>query len=451
MNVHVATNRRLRIAVIGSGISGLSASWLLGADHDVVLYEQDAEIGGHAYTIDTQAGPVDMGFMVYNEKTYPNLTAFFDHLEVETRQTDMSFSASLDDGQYEYGSSLAALFAQPYSIVSRRHWAMLKDIARFYTLEKRQGLAGETIGALLDRRGYGQAFRDDHFYPMAASIWSVPTTAIADSPARAMIDFLVNHNLMNFTRRPRWRTVCGGSRSYVSRLLQSRPITVRNANRVEKVTRLPAFATVSTIDGSSQPFDHVVFASHADQALAMLATPTNAERQILGRFKYENNFAVLHSDPSLMPKRRRVWSSWNFVGSQRVLASETQTTYWMNRLQNLHSHPDFFVTINPPPMHLHGTVATRAFRHPRFDLEAYEAKAKLWTLQGQQRTWFCGSYFGAGFHEDGLQSGLAVAELIGGRQRPWTVDGDADRIGYAGLDRLRSSPNQSATFEGAHP
>ncbi|CAJ0849772.1 hypothetical protein AMST5_00173 [freshwater sediment metagenome] len=426
-------NARSKIAVLGTGVAGLSAAWLLSRAHDVTVIEQERRPGGHSNTVDVP-GPdgdiaVDTGFIVYNEPAYPNLTALFDHLGVATTPTEMSFSVSLADGALEYGGAdLFTVFAQKSNLFSRRFWSMLLDIRRFYA-EAPAHLArmeGMTLGDYLDANAYGTAFRDDHLYPMAAAIWSIPARQAAHYPAQAFTRFCENHGLLKIAGRPVWRTVQGGSREYVKKLLA--PVADRlllNAP-VTRVTRDDSGVTVEW-PGGAQRFDQVVIAAHADQALAMLADPTEDEKRLLSRFSYGRNETILHGDPRLMPNRRAVWSAWNYL-SQGPDA-ELCVTYWMNRLQPLPPQTPLFVTLNAPVAPREELVHRRfVYEHPIFDLAAIDAQRDLWSLQGRRRTWFCGAYFGAGFHEDGLQAGLAVAEQLGGVRRPWRVENESGRI-----------------------
>lgn len=424
-----------RIAVIGSGISGLSAAWLLARRHAVTLFEADTRPGGHSHTVMVPSAdgelPVDTGFIVFNEDTYPNLCALLRHLRVDTRATEMSFAVSLDGGALEYaGTDLQGLFAQRGNLVSLRFWSMLRDLVRFY----RQAPAEASRHALmslddyLNLRGYGRAFRDDHLYPMAAAIWSTPAEQIGRYPVGAFVRFCENHHLLTLGRRPPWRTVQGGSRAYVQRMLQAIGDGVRLGRGVQALHRDDLGVTVVDGSGATERFDQVVVATHADTALGLLATPTEDERRLLGAFRYTRNRTVLHQDPRLMPRRSAVWSSWNYLADRRV-GDRLCVTYWMNRLQGLHSERPWLVTLNPPegsePADI---VLDQVYEHPLFDEAALRAQADLWTLQGARRTWFCGAYFGAGFHEDGLQAGLAVAESLGGVRRPWSVRDESGRI-----------------------
>ncbi|AWB08689.1 NAD/FAD-binding protein (plasmid) [Azospirillum humicireducens] len=429
----------LDIAVIGAGISGLSAAWLLAKSHHVTLYEKEDRPGGHANTVEADgAGPVDTGFIVYNEPCYPNLVALFDRLGVRTRETDMSFAASLDGGRVEYaGSSLGTLFAQKSNLLRPRFWRMLTDLLRFY--REALGLLADplaetrTLGDVLDRGGYSDAFVRDHLLPMAAAIWSSPAEAMRDHPAAAFIRFCDNHGLLKIKGRPVWRTVEGGSRSYVDRILADMPGALRLNCAVEGIAREEGRVLVRDRRGAVRAHDHVVIATHADQALALLEDAGEEERRLLGAFGYERNLAILHTDAALMPKRRAVWSSWNYLSRRNGGGKDGDAvcvTYWMNRLQGfLPRERDLFVTLNPCHPPREGSILRSVlYDHPIFGVEALAAQKRLWTLQGQRRTWFAGSYFGAGFHEDGVQAGLAAAEALGGLRRPWSVPNESGRI-----------------------
>lgn len=421
----------LDIAVVGSGIAGLSAAWLLSRRHRVVLYEADGHLGGHSHTVDAAGHAVDTGFIVFNETTYPNLTALLDHIGVATKRSDMSFAVSLDDGRLEYsGTNLLGLFAQGRNALSPRFWWMLRDLVRFYREAPRNvaALGIMTLDEYLDAAGYGEGFRNDHLYPMAAAVWSTPAAKIGAYPAASFIKFCETHGLLKLTGRPIWQTVAGGSRSYV-RVLAATLSEVVSGYPIRTVLRDTNGAVIVGQDGHRRRFDRVVIAAHADQALAMLADPSAEERRLLGAFDYVGNDAVLHCDPALMPRRRRVWSSWNYMTSNDDDGRKLAVTYWMNRLQGIASASPLFVTLNPHREIAPGAVLRRMhYSHPRFDARAMQSQKELWSLQGRRNTWFCGAYFGAGFHEDGLQAGLAVAEAVGGVRRPWTVRDESGRI-----------------------
>jgi len=429
------------IAVIGTGISGMSAAWLLSQRHKVTIYECDRRIGGHSNTVTVKGAKgdiaVDTGFIVYNELTYPNLTALFEHLDVPTHLSDMSFAVSLANGDLEYsGNNFAGLFAEKRNLFRPRFWSMLRDLQRFYREAPRDlALLQEfrtTLGDYLEAGAYGAAFRDDHLLPMASAIWSAPTNQILNYPAASFIRFHDSHGLLRLRNRPPWRTVTGGSRSYIERLTRSYKDRIRLAAGVTAVHRCEGGVKIRDRSGAVTTFDDVVIASHADQALAMLDDATPEERRLLGAFRYSRNLTVLHSDPALMPKRRAVWSSWNHIGTEREDSDCPTVTYWMNSLQGIPHDTPLFVTLNPPQAPRH-EYHREIYEHPLFDAAAISAQSELWSLQGRRKTWFCGAYFGAGFHEDGLQAGLAVAEALGGGRRPWTV---ADESGRIALDPL---------------
>lgn len=427
---------RKRIAVVGAGISGLSAAWLLAKRYEVVLYERDDRLGGHSNTVyvDGAAGPVpvDTGFIVYNELTYPNLTALFDHLGVRTKASEMSFAVSRDGGRLEYcGAGIGGLFAQKRNIANPRFWSMLRDLFRFYNSaagDLASLSASHTLGDYLDRHRYGVAFRDDHLLPMAGAIWSAPCAAILGYPASAFIRFFHNHGLLLLGGRPPWRTVDGGSIAYVRRLVEDFTGHIRLQADIGSIERRDGGVVVHDRKHGAEHFNDVVMATHADQALELLADPSPMERELLGAFGYSRNEAVLHTDVNAMPRRRAVWSSWNHVDGGPD-DEAVAVTYWMNRLQGLDTQLPMLVTLNPStPVREDLVLHRETYHHPLFDRSAIEAQQRLWTLQGQRGTWYCGAYFGAGFHEDGLQSGLAVAEALGGIRRPWSVAAESSRI-----------------------
>jgi hypothetical protein len=428
--------RPLRIAVVGTGISGLSAAWLLSQRHDVTVFEASDRIGGHSNTVtfDSASGPVsvDTGFIVYNEVTYPNLTALFRHLEVPTAASNMSFAVSLGDGAFEYsGGTGLGLLAQPSNIANPRFWSMMADILRFYRNAVRDlpSMGSLTLDEYLALNGYGRAFRNEHLYPMAAAIWSTPAMEVGDYPAASFVRFCANHGLLNLWGRPVWRTVEGGSREYVRRLSRAFSGRIRTATPIAAIHRHPGRVELRDHAGEVHAFDDVVIATHADQALAMLADATDDERRVLGAFRYSRNTAILHGDTSLMPKRRAAWSSWNYLADSSDGLGQPAVTYWMNRLQPLGAAPPTFVTLNPCRAPRDETVIrSEVYEHPIFDLATERAQEEIWSLQGVRNTWFCGAHFGSGFHEDGLQAGLAVAEDLGGARRPWQVARESARI-----------------------
>jgi predicted NAD/FAD-binding protein len=413
-----------RIAIVGTGISGLGAAWALYRDNDITVFEADNRIGGHSNTVDVETpnGPlaVDTGFIVYNEVTYPNLTRLFSSLGVSTEPSDMSFAFSLDR-RFEYGASLGGVLARPGNLLLPRFLRMLRDINRFRrigtTLEPGDG---ETIGELLERYGFSRGFLDDYLYPMTGAIWSARQSEISRFPAASILRFLANHGLIEIVGRPRWRTVTGGSRSYLNRLVKPFADRIRTSSPVDRLVRLGGEVLVES-NGQTQSFDQVILATHPDQALAILGEEaTDTECALLGGVRYESNVAVLHSDPSLMPRNRRVWSSWNAMAEDASRPHQVASvTYWMNRLQNLDPSFPLFVSLNPLREPDPGQVHARfAYAHAQFDLESVAAQQGLAAIQGLSNTWYAGAYLGYGFHEDGLQSGLNVAAALGS-PAPW--------------------------------
>lgn len=422
------------IAIIGSGIAGLGAAWSLAQRHRVTVYEADDRLGGHANTLvlDEPGGPVpvDTGFIVYNERNYPNLVRLFEQLGVATEASDMSFAASLDRGRHEYQARALGLLAQPSNLAHARYRRMLGDIRRFVReAPEAEHDSGLTTRAFLDRGGYSEGFRGDFLLPMVACIWSSNLDTMLDYPAAAMIRFLDNHGLLDVLHRPRWRTVTGGSRRYVEALSSSFADRVRLATPVASIDRDADRVRVLDARGRIDTFDHVVLATHADQALALLGAAASAEEErLLGAFRYAENRAVLHRDPSLMPRRRRVWSSWNYLADGETdAAAGVSLSYWMNRLQNLRTERPVIVTLNPA-REPRDVVSEHVYHHPQYDARAMEAQRLLPRIQGSRRTWYCGSYTGWGFHEDALRSGLEVAAALGA-PAPWqTPDAPSPRV-----------------------
>ena len=418
-----------RIAVIGSGIAGLSAAWLLSRRHHVTLYEKNHWLGGHANTVDVDCpeGPVavDTGFIVYNPQNYPNFTAMLEHLGVPSVDADMSLAVSVDGGRVEYSSRPSGLFGQKRNFVNPRFWGLLTDILKFYRdangLHDAQ-IDGISLGEFLEQRSYSRALVEEHVLPMCAAIWSTTPQQMRDYPMRSFLRFFTSHGLLQVANRPQWRTVRGGSRAYVERLREALGPGVTLQPAARRVVRQGGLSLVEDHAGRSEAFTDIVIASHADEALGLLADPSIEEREILGAFRYTPNVAVLHDDAGLMPKRRAVWASWNYIGSAKESADRPLcVSYWMNHLQSLKTRRQLFVTLNPPRQPKPGSIiASFDYTHPLFDAAALDAQDRLWRLQGQRNTWFCGSYFGYGFHEDALQSGLAVAAAFG-EMAPWGV------------------------------
>jgi uncharacterized protein len=429
----------LDIAVVGSGISGLSAAWLLSKTQNVTVFEKELRVGGHSNTVLAMTAngpvPVDTGFIVYNEKNYPNLTAFFDHLGVPTAPSSMGFAVSVAEGRMEYnGRHLNGLFGQRRNIVRPEHWQLVGDILKFFRDAKRQ-VAGVDdrmpMREFLEKFGYSRAFIDDHILPVSAAIWSTPARTMLEFPAKTFVEFFANHGLLQISNRPVWRTVAGGAREYVARILAEQRFKVETGARISSVVRHAEGVEIFFADGRRRHFDEVVFACPAGQALRLLADPSENERCILSAFRVTPNHAVLHTDERFMPRRKHLWSAWNYLRSGDQPESGLSLTYWMNRLQPLPTVSNVFVTLNPSREFAPGTVQYEIdYEHPLFDADAIAAQRKIWQIQGRERTWFAGAWLGYGFHEDGLQAGLEVAERIGPLTRPWAVPAHRGRIAH---------------------
>jgi uncharacterized protein len=417
-----------RVAVIGSGISGLAAAWLLSRHFQVTLFEAGDYLGGHTNTVDVtmngMTAPVDTGFLVFNDRTYPNLVELFRVLGVQTASSEMSFSVRVDDESLEWaGNSLASVFAQRRNLVRREFWGMLKDILRFN--RESRGLVRTnhsddiSLGGFLDRGGYGRAFRDWYLLPMSGAIWSCPTKQMLEYPAETFFRFCHNHGLLQLTGRPAWKTVVGGGRDYVRRLAASID-EIRLACPVEFVERSTAGARVTLADGGTENFSQVVFACHSDQALALLADAGDAEKKVLSCFSYQPNHAVLHTDESLLPRNQDAWAAWNYVaGAGGLDARPVSVSYLINKLQPLPFAAPVIVTLNPIRAPRPNTVVKDFnYAHPVFDRAAIAAQRELPAIQGRRNTWFCGAWTGYGFHEDGLKSALTVTNALG-IQAPW--------------------------------
>ena len=410
----------MRIAVIGSGISGLSAAWLLSRQHEVVLYEQDERLGGHTDThrVETDSGSfqVDTGFIVYNAAHYPLLTRLFNELGVASQPTTMSFSVQDAATGLEYNAtSLDTLFCQRRNLVSPRFWGMLRDLRRFYraapALLDTVG-PGPSLADYLEMHGYGAAFRDQHLVPMASALWSSPTAGILEFPAKYLVQFMANHQMLQLTGRSPWRVVQGGSRTYVDAMSARWNVRAHLATPVRGIARNANGVTVRR-DGGYEHFDHVVLACHSDQALALLEDATDSERDVLGAIPYQANDTVLHTDATLLPRHRKAWAAWNAYLPADPARSCT-VSYCMNLLQGLPTGTPLVVTLNRTadidPARI---LVRRTYRHPVYRAAAVAAQARKHEIQGIHRTWFAGAYWGWGFHEDGIRSGVEVAQALG--------------------------------------
>jgi predicted NAD/FAD-binding protein len=414
----------MKIAVVGAGIAGLSAAWLLRQHHAVTLFEAGDYLGGHTHTVDVdlagQRFPVDTGFLVFNHRTYPNLTALFGELGIDTVASEMSFAVSLIEPELEWaGASLATLFAQKRNLSRPGFWRMLQDTLRFNRATA-GALPDLTLGAYLERERYSAEFRDWYLLPMAAAIWSCPTQAMLGYPLTTFVRFARNHGLLQIADRPQWRTVKGGGRQYVESIAATLS-DVRLATPVKSVLREADGVWLGLPGGECERYDEVVLACHSDQALALLGTAASAaERRILGAIRYQPNRAVLHTDRRLLPRDPRVWSAWNYMaGADCNGVQPVSVSYLINQLQPLPVETPVIVSLNP---HVEPDPATVIgdwdYDHPLFDQAAIGAQAQLEAIQGVERLWFCGAWGGYGFHEDGLASALSVAGHLG-CPAPW--------------------------------
>ncbi len=438
---------RQRIAVIGGGIAGLGAAWMLSARYEVTLFEAADYVGGHTRTIDAELGdgtyPVDTGFMVFNAHNYPHLWALFRHLGIRAQSSDMSFAcADRDDGLEYNGDSLGGLFAQRRNLLRPAFLRMILDILRFNRRAKRDlatGLdPGLSLGAYLASRGYGTAFRRHYLLPMAAAIWSCTPRSLQAFPAQRFLAFFHNHGLLDLMDRPQWHTVHGGARSYVQCMLPALS-QVHTSTPVHRVQRLAQSGVrLYGEEGELGTFDEVVLAAHADDSLAMLERPAEAEAAVLSACRFQDNEALLHTDPAGMPHLRRVWASWNHISAaQEDSEQPVSVTYWLNRLQQVSSRDDVFVSLNPvdaiDPAH---TLQRLTFSHPILDDAASRAQERLPAIQGQDRLWICGAWTGYGFHEDGLRSAIEVARRLG-CPPPW--EGAEGHSSYPGPESASTS------------
>ena len=406
-----------KVAVIGSGISGLSASWALAKHHNVTLFEKNSRLGGHANTVtlDIDGGlPVDTGFIVYNEKNYPYLTDFFDVLHVNTQKSNMSFSVSLDGRDFEYSSNLIDLVFDKKKWFSPRYRNLFFGLMKFYTssLDSAHHDASTSLYDYLKTRQFNDQFIRDHIIPMCSAIWSCDFDSVINSPAASFVSFFSNHQLAKLFGRPKWRTVSGGSQEYIVKILEdSDNLAVKTNIDLETVQRDEKGITLCFKNGERKSFDKLIFATHFDEALNLLQNPSRKEKEILSGINYSGNLAVLHEDDKEMPLRRSTWSAWNFIGSCSDSFDKVRVSYWMNKLQNLPTKRQLFVTLNPQS-ELKKIHYETHYQHPIFDIYANRIKNESIEIQGKNNTWFCSACLGDGFHEDGLQAGLWVAKQI---------------------------------------
>ncbi|MAQ83941.1 MAG: cyclopropane-fatty-acyl-phospholipid synthase [Maritimibacter sp.] len=414
----VQTSPQGRVAIIGGGISGLAAAYLLAPGRPVTVYEAAPRLGGHARTVNAGLRgdqPVDTGFIVFNYATYPHLTRMFQDLDVPVAKSDMSFGATIDDGRIEYAlRSLRAMLAQPRNALRPGFARMVRDILRFNARAESYAGTG-TIGDLMDELNLGAWFQDYYLTPLCGAIWSTPTEKIRDFPARALVQFFRNHALLSAGGQHQWWTVDGGSREYVTRLehhLRGHGVAMRTGTPVQAVERDAAGVTIRTASGSER-YDDVIFACHSDVALRLLARPSADESATLGAIRFQDNRMVLHRDTRQMPRRRQAWSSWVYKADTSRPETAIGVTYWMNRLQNIPESDPLFVTLNPStPVNEALTYDETTFRHPVFDEAALAAQQRLHGLQGTHRTWFAGAWTRHGFHEDGFASAVRIVRAM---------------------------------------
>ena len=431
-------NKKKKVAIIGAGISGIGAAWLLSKKHDVTVFEADQHFGGHANTVDVMTPdgsiPVDTGFIVCNDRNYPNFLELLNKLNISPHPTEMSFGVSMDKGSFEYAgsSNLSSLFAQRQNIIRPRFWRMISSIIKFYkesSIINPREAQNITLRDYLDQNKYHNSFLRDHILPMAAAVWSTPSNKVGDFPLSSFLRFCQNHGLLQVKDRPQWFTISGGSCEYVKAIIDQTDANFKNNSPIQSIVRIENGVSVTVAGGKSEQFDRILIATHANTALKMLKDADPVEKSILSAFKYAKNEAVLHSDVRFMPKRKRAWSSWNYIQNDSTNEDNLSVTYWMNKLQPLATKTPLFVTLNP-----HAELDSKLvhykkyYDHPIFDLSTLKAQKKLLDIMGHRNIWYAGAHFGYGFHEDGLQSGLFAAEQLGGTKRPWDIPGMNNRI-----------------------
>ena len=412
----------MKIAVIGSGISGLSSAYYLSKKHKVDLFEKQDRFGGHSYTLDIKLNDkekiaVDIGFMVFNKVTYPNLINFFKENEIEIEKSDMSFSVSVKDSNIEYcGKGLNGIFSNRRNLFNYKFVKMFFEIINFY--KKCENLNSNTIekitlGEYLNKIGKSKYFINYHIIPMVSAIWSMPPYEASQMPLVFFLNFFKNHGLFKIKNRPQWYTVTGRSKVYVNKVLKTisgeyfKNYEIKSVHRNEKSVRLYYGSSNEYFD-----YDKVVFATHANETLKLIKNPTENEKKVLNNFRYKKNLAYLHTDDNLMPNRKNVWSSWNSILDKENIENNC-VTYWLNKLQNLKTKNNYFLTLNPfLKIEKKKILKKIEFTHPFYDLKSFNAQKSLIELQGKNNSWFCGSYFGYGFHEDGIKSAINIVNQI---------------------------------------
>ena len=420
----------MKIAVIGSGISGLSSALMLSQNHDITLIESDNRFGGHANTVNViynkKSIPVDTGFIVYNELNYPNLLGFFKWLKVDTLSSDMSFAVSARDGDLEYSGSLKGLFAQKKNLFNLKFYKILKDIIIFFMFGYKYAFEvkdNESLSEYVKRCKFSEEFVKDHLIPMSSAIWSCPEKEILNFPAKSLLTFFRNHQLINFVVRPKWRTVQNGSKQYVEKVLEKLKLNKKNKlllnTKIENI-KLENNKIKIEFKNETEYFDKVVMATHPNQTIDLIKNLDKKSLNILNKFKYQKNFVYLHSDNLLMPKNKKTWSSWNYLSTGQT-KQKSSVTYWMNILQKLDTSLNIFVSLNPyqkPKKNL--THKILSYEHPIFNIETNKAQKKISSIQGVNNVFHTGAWISYGFHEDGIKSAVDVVKKLK-VQIPWDL------------------------------
>ena len=417
----------MKIAIIGSGISGLSSALLLSQKHNITLFESNNRFGGHANTVEIMHKenviPVDTGFIVYNKLNYPNLVSFFDFLKVETIDSDMSFAVSARDGQLEYSGSMKGIFAQKKNFFNLKFYRMLKDIIIFFIFGYKyafQFKENESLGEYVKRCNFSKEFINDHLIPMSSAIWSCPEKEILNFPAKTLLTFFKNHQLINFIFRPKWRTVKGGSKQYVNKVIEKLSSDAKSRlilNSKIKSVYCKNDKIEINFEESTEIFDKVIMATHPDQTIKLIKNLDEQSTDILRKFKYQKNIVYLHSDSSLMPKNKKTWSSWNYISSKRE--EKSSVTYWMNLLQKINNSLNVFVSLNPYMTPIKSlTYKKIIYEHPIFNTQTNEAQKKMTEIQGKNNIFYAGAWLRYGFHEDGIMSAVNISSLLN-IEIPW--------------------------------
>ncbi len=427
-----------KIAVIGGGISGLAASWHLSKYRDVTLYEKNSYLGGHAHTISVEDDnkieiSLDVGFMVFNTATYPNLINFFDLLNVDRNLSDMSFCVSDEISDYEYsGSGLSGYFGQRSNIFNKKHWQQLYSIIRFYSNAEKSIIKyprSTSLDDFLKTENYPTFFIKNHIIPMCSAIWSCDPKKMLEYPAHDFVNFFINHGLFKLSNRPSWSSVDGGSKKYVEAILKSSTFEKKINTHIQKIEKVKKGFQIIDNNGESLYFNKIVLAAQAHESRELTQAIDSSLASLLNKFKYQKNIGYLHSDSRQMPINKRIWSSWNYTRKIKTDNMNLSMTYWLNNIQKLNTQKKFFLTLNPEKEIQSSKIHEEInFTHPIFDLSNKEVKTEIMKRQGQNDIWVCGSFLGYGFHEDGIQSGILVGEDITKEDRPWTIDKSWNRI-----------------------